>query len=161
MRRKYYKNIRYILPVTLVAGYMAFLASGCQQHRSDEDQIKECADSFAVHYYNWHFVKAAHFCTDESRIWLRFAASNVQESDIDSLRTKRQDATVETGDITFLDDTTATIKVKISNFLDFDSLGCAAHRVGSARIELKMARHKNQWLVRMEDLPQSERQSHD
>lgn len=161
MRRRYDKNIQVLLPAALLVCHMAFFASGCQQHKSKENQIKECADSFAVYYYNWHFEKAARFCTEESDKWLRFAASNVLEGDIDSLRNKLEDATVETGDITFLDDTTANVKVKVSNFLDFDSLGCAAHKVDHAQVKLKMALHKGQWLVRMEDLPQSEKRSRD
>lgn len=67
----------------------SFLAlMSCQPHKGSEEQLKADIDSFATYYYNWHFEKAARFCTPESKVWLRYAASNVHQADIELLKAK-------------------------------------------------------------------------
>mgnify|MGYP007000016486 CR=1 FL=1 len=61
-------------------------------------------DSFANNYFNWHFPKAVKYCTQESERWLRYAASNVNETDVELLRQKPEDASIEITDIDFGDD---------------------------------------------------------
>lgn len=67
-----------------------FSLSGCEPHEGSEDQLKADVDSFANYYFNWHFPKAVKYCTQESERWLRYAASNVNETDVELLRQNRR-----------------------------------------------------------------------
>ena len=81
-----------------------YTLTGCQSHQGDEDQLENDIDSFATYYFNWQFPKTLKYCTQSSEPWLRYAASNVHQADVDLLRTKAEDATVEINDIDFSDD---------------------------------------------------------
>ena len=76
-----------------------FSLSGCEPHEGSEDQLKADVDSFANNYFNWHFPKAVKYCTQESERWLRYAASNVNETDVELLRQKPEDASIEITDL--------------------------------------------------------------
>ncbi len=81
-----------------------YTLTGCQSHEGSEEQLENNLDSFATYYYNWQFPKAIKFCTASSEPWLKYAASNVHEADVELLRNKETDATVEINDIDFGDD---------------------------------------------------------
>lgn len=143
------------LAVALVVSSIALGLSGCQPHEGSESQLKEDVDSFATYYYNWHFEKAAKFCTPESEKWLRYASSNVHQADIDLLHAKQQDALVEIQDIDFGDDeTSATVNLQVTDFYQMDSIGQEAHLVQQAGFKLPMALHEGKWKVLLKELPQ-------
>lgn len=126
----------------------------CQPHEGSESQLKEDVDSFATYYYNWHFEQASKYCTPESEIWLKWAASNVHPADIDLLRAKQQDAIVELGDIDFHDDeVSATVSIHVKNFLQMDSIGKVAKLVDNANFQLPMVIHEGKWKVGLKELP--------
>ena len=72
----------------------AYTLTGCQSHQGDEDQLENDIDSFATYYFNWQFPKTQKYCTQSSEPWLRYAASNVHQADVDLLRTKAENATI-------------------------------------------------------------------
>lgn len=95
----------------------AYTLTGCQSHQGDEDQLENDIDSFATYYFNWQFPKTLKYCTQSSEPWLRYAASNVHQADVDLLRTKAEDATIEINDIDFSDDgANATVSITVYNF---------------------------------------------
>lgn len=147
--------------VALMAFTGTWMMSNCARHEGSESQLKEDVDSFATYYYNWHFEKASKYCTPESEPWLKYAASNVHDADIDLLKQKDEDATISIEDVDFQDDTLAIVKVNVKNFLQMDTIGKAARPVADATFHLSMVIHEDKWKVRMEGLPQSERQNHD
>ena len=128
--------------------------SGCQPHEGSDSQLKEDADSFAIYYYNWHFPKALKYCTPSSETWLRYAASNVHEADIELLRNKAEDASVEITDVDYADDeVSAVVSIKVSNFLQMDTIGKEAHPVDEATFQLPMEIHEGKWKVKLEGMP--------
>ena len=130
---------------------------GCQSHEGSESQLREDVDSFATYYYNWHFQKAAPYCTPESEIWMKYAASNVHQADIDLLHAKSQDAQVEIGDVDFMDDeVSATVNLTVTNFLQMDTIGQEAHAIKKATFQLPMALHNGKWKVALKELPQAD-----
>ena len=139
-----------------------FSLSGCEPHEGSEDQLKADVDSFANYYFNWHFPKTLKYCTRSSEPWLRYAASNVHKADVERLRAKEEDATVEINDITFGDDgVTATASITVRNFLQMDSIGQEAHLVDEAEFQLPMSMENNAWKIRMVNLPRSGKRSRD
>lgn len=136
--------------------------TGCQSHKGDDDQLEADVDSFATYYFNWHFPKTLKYCTRSSEPWLRYAASNVHKADVERLRAKEEDATVEINDITFGDDgVTATASSTVRNFLQMDSIGQEAHLVDEAEFQLPMSMENNVWKIRMVSLPRSGKRSRD
>ena len=140
----------------------AYTLTGCQSHQGDEDQLENDIDSFATYYFNWQFPKTLKYCTQSSEPWLRYAASNVHQADVDLLRTKAEDATVEINDIDFGDDEVSAIAdITVRNFLQMDSIGEEAHLVEQADFLLPMCMENGVWKVRMASLPQSGKKNHD
>lgn len=116
-----------------------YTLTGCQAHEGSEEQLENNLDSFATYYYNWQFPKAVKFCTASSEPWLKYAASNVHEADVELLRNKETDATVEINDIDFGDDEVSAIAdITVRNFLQMDSIGEEAHLVEEADFLLPM-----------------------
>ena len=139
-----------------------YTLTGCQSHQGDENQLENDIDSFATYYFNWHFPKTLKYCTRSSDPWLRYAASNVHKADVERLRAKEEDATVEINDITFGDDgVTATASITVRNFLQMDSIGQEAHLVDEAEFQLPMSMENNAWKIRMVNLPRSGKRSRD
>ena len=131
-----------------------YVFTGCEPHEGSEEQLKADVDSFATYYYNWHFPKAIKYCTPESEKWLRYAASNVHEADVEQLRAKAEDAGVEIKDVDFGDDeVTATVSISVSQFLQMDTIGQEAHLVEQADFQLPMEIHNGKWKVKLEKLP--------
>lgn len=137
---------------SVIAGLVAIF--GCQPHEGSEEQLKVDVDSFATFYYNWHFPKAVRYCTPESERWLRYAASNVHEGDIEQLHQKPEDATIEITDVDFDDnEVSAVVTLTVKNFLQMDTIGQEAHIIPQAEFQLPMELHGDKWKVKLEKLP--------
>ena len=50
----------------------------------ETEQIEKKATAFASAYYNFRFNNALALCTPESGKWIRYQASNVRQTDIDT-----------------------------------------------------------------------------
>ena len=138
------------LPVLLA---LALALAACDWGRDgDEDQLRAAVDSFAVHYFNWRYADALPYCTDESRPWLQFAASNVRRQDVDSLRAMESGASCEVSDIDYTSDSTALATVRVDNLLVADTLDRPAHRVHGATVCIPLV-FRSKWQVHLSALP--------
>lgn len=127
-----------------------------------ESDIEATVDSFACDYFNWHFEEAARHCTPESERWLRYAASNVHQADIDLLTHQEESAQHEILEINMDEnDTTATVHLTVRNYLHMDTIGTKGHFVNQADFVLNLVRRNGRWLVRMGGLPRSEKRNRD
>ncbi len=130
-------------------------------HQGDEEQLRANADSFANKYYNWRFQEALKYCTPESRQWLSWAATNVHQADLDILTNMAEGASHEIDHISYYDDTTAMVKMTIHNYLRMDTIGKEGRIIDRAVFKIPMVLRHNHWLVKMANLPRSEKQSRD
>jgi len=139
--------------------FLPLLFSACQTNSThNEEDLKDCVDSFATAYFNWQYKKSMPYCTQESERWLRYAASNVLQEDIDLLRAQAEGASHEIKGIDFHDnDSTATAVITVRNFLQMDTIGTAGHMVQEATMQLPLVMRNGKWLVKMEGLPQNEK----
>lgn len=141
---------------------LPFVTSSCGNSTDNNEQLTEHCDSFARYYWNWHFGDAIRFCTPASEEWLRFAATGATQDDVDALRAKQSDATIEINHVEVHEgDTTATVSLTVHDFLQMDTIGKAAHPVEKAEYKLEMVLHNSTWKVKMEGLPRSEKKSLD
>ena len=118
----------------------------------DEDQLREDVDSFAVHYFNWRYADAVAYCTGESLPWLQFAASNVHQENVDSLRAMESGAECEIADVSYTSDSTAIVRLRLSNVLVADTIGSVSHLRSTAEAEVPLV-FRGKWKVHLTMLP--------
>lgn len=137
----YMKNILFALAVVL-------LLTTCSGSGFNEDSdITEAVDSFATAYFNYDFKAASRHCTAESVKWLRYAATNVIDEDIELLRAQSEGATHEVVVVNRATDTTATASIAVRNFLQRDTLGRPGHIVSQGLFSVNLAYRSGRWLV--------------
>ena len=135
---------------------------GCHEaETAPEEKVMVQAAAFADAYFNYDFDRARKMVTPESEKWLRFAASNVTQEDVDLLNAQEENATVEAEDYERWNDSTLVVTVTVRNFLKKDSLGKEGVMTDEAQFRLTAVEHEGDFLIRMEGLPRSERQSLD
>ena len=123
-------------------------------HKGDEDQMRETVDSFAEAYFNWQFQKALPYVTPASGRWLHYAASQVTQEDIDSLRAMAEGAGCKIQSVDYSDvDTLAVVTVAVSHFLAMDTIGRPSHLVDEAVCRLPVVFANDKWKVCLKALP--------
>ena len=136
------------------------LTAACTERQTPPDtQAADRAKGFAEAYFNYDFKTALPMATPESLRWLQFAASNITQQDVDQLNAQQALATADITGLEWTDDTTATVTVAVGNYLQKDSIGRPMRLVDEAEFLLTVVERQGQYLVRMEGLPRSERQS--
>lgn len=158
---KWLRAVLPAFPALVLAGFSFIVPTACGGDKQPD--AVEVADSFARAYFNYDFNKAFSYATPESRRWLSFAASNVYKADVDTLRQMAYGAEVETGDADYADDdSTATVWVNVTGAMVRDTIGAAGHvDNGTRRYALALVNRRGRWLVKMEDLPRSEKSGRD
>lgn len=127
-------------------------------HEGSESQLKETVDSFAEAYFNWQFPRAVPYCTQESRRWLSYAASQVNEYDVDSLRAMDRGAEHEISDIHYDNDSMAIVNIAVHHYMSMDSLGQAARLVDEGLYRVPVVYKGERWLVELRGLPRPQRE---
>ncbi len=148
MKKVFKSNKRLHCLMGVLSVCLALVLASCGGHASR--QLKREVDSFAVNYFNWQYHKALHYVTPESEKWIRYAASQVHQADIDLLRQKERPATCEIRDIDIDDnDSLAVAHVTIHDFLRMDTIGEAATLINAADydIPLRYLNDKEGWMV--------------
>ena len=114
---------------------MTLSLAACDIIQRDSDKATDVAVQWGEAFFNCDYHAAEALCTPDSRRWLQFAASNTTQHDLDLL--KQHAAEVEATD--YFPVASDTLRV----------------------VELAVVKRNGQWLVRMEGLPRSEKQSRD
>ena len=123
-----------------------------------KSQLEVVVDSFATHYFNCQYKESLPFVTKGSQKWLYYAASQINQEDIETLQEQTESATHEVESITLKGKkTSAHICIRVNNFLQLDSAGISDH----ATFTLKAVKEDGKWKIKMEGLPQNERRNRD
>lgn len=139
------------LVVLLLSTGILGATSSC--HREEGQQLEKPLEAFCTSYFNWRFQQAVPYCTDASQRWLRYAASQVNSSDVERLRAQQEGATFTLGDISYNEGgDSAWVEVTVNNFLQMDTLGKAAQPMDEAHYQVPMVRQKGQWRVTLSGL---------
>lgn len=121
---------------------------------SDEEDLKEVADSFATKYFNWRFPEAMAYTTESSAQWIRYAASNVSQEDVDALRMKNTNATVAIDNVSInYTDSTATVDITVKDALMMDTIGTTANLKATASYTLNAEKRGGQWKIKLDGMP--------
>lgn len=144
-----------ILSLSILLSALLFSACG-SGHEGSEKQLRQDLDAFCDEYFSWRFPDAVKFCTDSSRLWLEYAASNVHDADIEALRQMEEGTSHEIKSIDFIGDSTATATVLVKNVLTMDTIGAASHIRPEATYTLRLKYEKENWKVSLSELPRQE-----
>lgn len=145
------KNIILLTSVLMLAG--------CSMG-SDDSSASCTALAWADAYFNCNFVEAAKHATPESEKWLRFAASNIVEDDLQLLRDNPVEID-EDADVTYSNDTLRVVSIDVKNFLVNRSVDEPKEQADEGTFLVNVVKRNGQWAVRMEGLPRSGKQSPD
>ena len=136
------------------------LLTGCDFGMTGDDAVRQTAVSWAEAYFNCDFHEAEKYVTPESIKWLRFAASNVTEQELQLLN--ENNATVEAWDgFTIANDTICIVTLSVKNNLTNTPLRESPKLSEEDTFTVTVVKRDNQWRVRMEGLPRSEKRSLD
>lgn len=140
----------------------AILLSGCDFTNDHDQEAIEAAVCWAEAYFNYDFHKAEEYATPESGRWLKFAASNTTEHDLQLVQQNENGATVEVEDFfPEANDTLRVVSLKVSNFVSSTLPAESAQLVEEGVFNVTTVLRDGKWKVRMEGLPQSGKQSRD
>ncbi len=141
----------------LLSAIMAFTFLSCDFGNTEgSDLTDEAAVQWAEAYFNYQFERATRYVTPESRKWLRFAATNMSEQDVEVLRKQDGPAEVSLLDCMQTDDSTWTATIEVSRFMERDSLNTPGHMVtGDVEFEVQIVERNKRMFVKMEGLPRS------
>ena len=145
-------------------GFVIVMASGlfitsCDDNKEKhETPLEEQVDSFANAYFNWQFYKAIKYVTPESEKWIKYAASQVHTADLKLINAQEEKAHVEIQDIE-QEDSTAKIKINVSNYMRMDTIGKAGRMIDEAQFTLfaKYQTTDKKWLIHLTNLPRHEK----
>ena len=131
----------------------------CSCSQSDDvSPWEQAVESFSVAYFNWDYPKAASYATDGSLPWLRYAASQVTQEDVELLNAKAEQATVEVmPDVEMVSDSCVVAMVLVRNFLDMDSIDRPSVLCEEVSFHLNAVRVNGRWAVHLPSLPRRER----
>lgn len=127
-------------------------------HSDDVSPWEQAVESFSVAYFNWDYPKAASYATDGSQPWLRYAASQVTQEDVELLNTKAEQATVEVmPDAEMVSDSCVVAMVMVRDFLEMDSIDRKPVLREEATFRFEVVLENGRWGVHLTSLPRSER----
>lgn len=139
--------------ITVFCALIGLSLSSCRYHQ-DERQLKDEANAFADHYFNWQFEKAQSHCSPSSQKWMVYAASQVHQEDVDRLRAMDEGPSHQLNGVAYGEgDTTATVLLQVRNFVLMDSIGTVAHVIDKADFKLNMIFVDSHWKVDLKELP--------
>ncbi len=124
---------------------------GCGE--GGKNDPRSVVDSFATSYFNWRFKEAEHCVTRQSIKWLRFAASQVESEDVDSLRAMNFAPIIDVQEINDIDDSTVMATVSVSDFLALDSIGKHPRKTAIRKFQIPVSLNGNYWRVKLTRLP--------
>lgn len=140
---------------------LLFLGSCAKQHKSeDEEKIISVTDKFASNYFNLNLKEAMQLCTPESEKWIKFMASNIFQEDIDILNSQKENATHKIDDISYTNDSSATVKCYVYNGFIIDTIGQPGRISQNEIYKINIVKRNDKWMIKMEGPLQSGKQNH-
>lgn len=140
----------------------AVLITACQGGIGGDEEALEVAERWGEAWFNCDYHDAANYCTPESEQWLRMAASNTTDEELQLLRDTESGAQADADDyFTIANDTLRIVTLHVSHALTLPALGKKASLLDDAEYHITVVKRNGQWKVRMEGLPRSEKQNHD
>ena len=120
--------------------------------KSEEEKAGDEVTAFAEAYFNYNLKKAQKYVTTESLPWLQFLASNLTQTDLDSLNHDETPATVTLQSFNLEGDSMGRAIIVVSHFMLLDSIDGGQHMVDEAEYTLPVVKRQGHWLVKLSSL---------
>ena len=135
---------------------LVFLTAGCQLQEDDEmSAIDKAVSNWAECFFNFDYKGALEYTTPESGKWIRFAASNITQSDIDFIQEHDNKVSINVVDhYLTAGDTASTARIRASDFVRLDLIDHNNTVVDQAEFQLNLVKRKGEWMVDLKGLPQ-------
>jgi len=125
-----------------------------------EHEVQRAATSFGKAYFSWHLRDALPLTTPESHEWISFAASQLRDTDIAVIK-HAGDVITEIDECVVENDTLASVRLRVQNFCQADTLGKPVRRIDEAYFRFPLVKREDKWLVRMVSPLRSEKKNRD
>lgn len=136
---------------------LAFIFASCVNGDKEKAARRTICD-FAENLFNFRYSDAAMLSAPESKRVLSFMASNIDEKAAETIRNIKQPSVITIKSLKIKNDTFAIARLNVSNEIVIDSIGKAPSvRTGNRIYTFTLVYREKDWLVRMEDLPRSEK----
>lgn len=133
----------------------------CGNNTEGEEYLKTCAQDFGNAYFNMNLHKALDFCTPESKVWIRYLATNLTQEDLNVLNAEEEASVAEVENVAMTSDSLAIVTIRVNHYLELGAIGHTGTLGHDGRFRIHLVKRKGKWKVRMEGLPQNEKRSHD
>lgn len=140
---------------------LPLLFYGCQLADRESMQVRQAAEDWAEAYFHFDYQEAARHTTAEGLRWLQFAASNINEADVEVINQYINDITTSVSDVYVGNDTMAVAAIHVNHWFSPDSIGHAGSMKDDGTVDVELVKRNGAWKVRMAGLPQSGMQSRD
>lgn len=138
----------------LFAGLSCSTLPSCHRIPSDDREAATiCAQEFTDHFYNYEFDEAYECCTPESRQWLMWHASQLNEEDLAVLNAHPERATTDIMQVEQSDKTPDSMLIatcRINHVWLADSLERPPYFCKQVHCTLALVKREGEWLVKME-----------
>lgn len=113
-------------------------------------------------YFNFDYEKALKYTTSEGEQWIRFAASNITEEDVSFIKEQNPQTQIDILNSQLTEgDTVCNASIRVSHFIQLGLSPQDNRVIDHADFQVQLVKRGDEWLVRMEGLPQSGKQSRD
>lgn len=147
---------------TTTNSLLSKLKSLLNNFTGSKNDAEKALTAWANAYFNFDYEKVLKYTTPEGEQWIRFAASNITEQDIDFIKEQNLPTQINILNSQLTEgDTICNAKIRVSQFIQL-GLSAQDHQViNHADFQIQLVKRGNEWLVRMEGLPQSGKRNHD
>lgn len=143
--------------------FLTLLLVACQPNNDNSAEgADKVLNEWADAYFNFDYKKAMEYMTPESGKWIRFAASNITEKDIEFIKAHEvaTQINIHDGQITE-GDTIYNAKIHVSNFIQLGIDADHNQVIDEDDFHVQLVKRSGDWLIRTEGLPRSGKQSRD
>jgi len=143
--------------------FLSILMVSCQFHENDQTSVvDEPLNKWANAYFNFDYKEALEYMTPESGKWVRFAASNITEKDINYIKEHPMETMIEITHKQMTEgDTLCNTTIHVSKFIQLGMDADNNQVVDDADFQIQLVKRDGDWLIKTEGLPRNGMQNRD
>lgn len=120
--------------------------SSCDNEDADTKEL--CVRYFSQHYFNLRYQQALAYCTDSSKKWIEYKASNISQTDLDVINSQTDTAVCNIDNIEIREDgKRATAYITINNVLVCDTIGRNGRMRETLQKTIALKKQAGKWYV--------------
>lgn len=124
------------------------MGTSCQ--RDESERAEETAQTWGTAYFNWQLSKAQQLSTPSAMPLLRWVASQLTQSDVDTLRALPEGASCEVEQLKMgQGDSTATARLTVSHYMRMDTIGKGLTLREKDTYHIDLVRKGKEWRVNL------------